>query len=74
MLFYYTGLAAAVLWVLCGIFIGQRYYRMLRDEQAFKPWPALGLAVGYGFVRPPYRLLKGLWTIVKEGFVKKRDA
>jgi len=64
-------LCVVAAWALSGAFLGQRYYRSQRDLEGRKPFPALMLAIGYGIVQPPIRVIKAVYAIVSGGFSKK---
>jgi len=68
----YIGGIVVLLWIAAGSVLGQRYYRQLRDEQGYSPWPAMLRAVILGFSRPPWLLVKGAWGILSLGFIRKK--
>jgi hypothetical protein len=69
---YLVGLLTAGLWTVVGSFVGQRYYRLLRDDEGMRPWPALIRAIGWGIVSPAWLVLLSAWGIVSLGFTKKK--
>lgn len=60
------------LWITSGVFVGQKKYRELRDVDGRKPYPALMLAIGFGIISPPWLAAKGVWILVKGGFILKK--
>ena len=66
------GTLTALLWIVVGGILGQRYYRQLRDEEGLRPQQALFKAIGWGFIRPPWLIALGAWAIVSVGITKKK--